>query len=65
MVLDQFALLALLGELKLTNVTDRIRMVTETHRWIGMGWPMSWNARRRMVVGVARAGMVGELSSVL
>ena len=28
--LDQSALLALLSELKLTNVTDRIRMVTET-----------------------------------
>jgi len=30
MALDQSALLALLAELKLTNVTDRIRMVTET-----------------------------------
>ncbi|SFH98788.1 transposase, partial [Cryobacterium levicorallinum] len=30
MALDQSALLALLSELKLTNVTDRIRMVTET-----------------------------------
>src|SRR5665647_1045376 len=30
MALDQSALLDLLGELKLTNLTDRIRMVTET-----------------------------------
>ncbi|TFC29128.1 hypothetical protein E3O25_05590 [Cryobacterium sp. TMT1-3] len=30
MALDQSALLALLAELKLTNVTDRIRTVTET-----------------------------------
>jgi transposase-like protein len=30
MALDQFALLELLSELKLTNVTDRIRVATET-----------------------------------
>ena len=29
MALDQFALLDLLGELKLTDVTDRIRVATE------------------------------------
>ena len=31
MALDQFALLDLLGALKLTNVTDRIRVATEIH----------------------------------
>ena len=30
MALDQSALLELLGELKLTDVTDRIRVATET-----------------------------------
>jgi len=30
MALDQSALLDLLGELKLTNVTDRIRSATDT-----------------------------------
>lgn len=30
MALDQFALLELLGELKLADVTDRIRVATET-----------------------------------
>ncbi len=34
MAMDQSALLDLLGELKLTDVTDRIRLATETgHRF--------------------------------